>query len=80
MTPIAFAARMDEILRYLGGLLVSPNPTDWQIGRTFALSSDADRLRYVTSLIEDHAEDTRAHEIGWDLRAIIVGYSTEMTA
>ncbi|MFJ4653810.1 hypothetical protein ACIP5Y_21295 [Nocardia sp. NPDC088792] len=73
MTPFEYSQRMDQILRYVGGLLVFPDGTpEWTIGRTFALLPDSERIGFLRTLVNE-TQDTksRAFEIGWDLRAII---------
>jgi hypothetical protein len=73
MTPTEYATRMDELLHYVGSLLVAPQETpEWQVGRTFALLPDNERLTYVRHLSADGTG--RVAEIGWDLRAIILGW------
>lgn len=74
MSIVEYQARLDEILFYVGGLLVAAHDSiDWQIGRTFALLADSERLRYVADLLTK-PESSREWEIGWDLRAIMVGW------
>lgn len=74
MTVTEYQARLDEILFYVGGLLVAARDSvDWQIGRTFALLADCERVRYVADLLTK-PERSREWEIGWDLRAIMVGW------
>lgn len=74
MSIVEYQARLDEILFYVGGLLVAARDSvDWRIGRTFALAADSERLRYVADLLTN-PESTREWEIGWDLHAIMVGW------
>lgn len=73
MTPTEYASMLDELIRYIAGLLVKPMTTvEWRVGREFALMADSDRLRYVRQLSAEG--EGRAAEIGWDLRAIILGW------
>ncbi|MGW4718917.1 hypothetical protein [Nocardia sp. NPDC004260] len=75
MTPYEYSLRLDEILRYVGRLLISPTGSvEWEVGRTFALISDQERLRYLQSLLANSPEGSRLWEIGWDLRAIVLGW------
>lgn len=75
MTPHEYTDWTNQILRYVGGLLVSPeSSTSFEIGRTFALLADSERPRYVAALIEDNRPGTREYEIGWDLRALLIGW------
>lgn len=53
MTPIEYAAHMDELLRYVGSLLIAPpGSEEWKVGRNFALISDSERFRYVRDLLD----------------------------
>lgn len=73
MTPFEYQARLDEILRYVGHLLTYPAGTaEWEVARGFALLSDSDRMRYLREVIK--SDDRRTKEIGWDLRAILLGW------
>lgn len=75
VTPIEYATNMDELLRYVGSLLVCDSTSmEWQIGRNFALISDSERFRYVRDLLESAPPKSRTREIAWDLRAIILGW------
>jgi len=75
MTPTQYQAGLDELLRFVGHLLTCPaGSPEWEVGRTFALASDSERLRYVADLIASTGERSRLHEIGWDLRAILLGW------
>lgn len=82
MTPYEYSARMDQILRYVGRLLIAPeNSAEWLIGRTFALLQDSERLGYLRRTTVDPAASRREREIAWDLRAIALGWSDmELTA
>lgn len=75
MTPLEYFDWTNGILRYVGGLLISSeSSTSFEIGRTFALLPDAERPRYVAALVEDNRPGTREYEIGWDLRALLIGW------
>ncbi|MGV9540867.1 hypothetical protein ACWDSF_06040 [Nocardia beijingensis] len=75
MTPHEYTDWTNQILRYVGGLLISPpESTSFEIGRTFALLADADRPRYVEMLLRENRPGTREYEIGWDLRALLIGW------
>lgn len=74
MTPYEYAQHMDAILRYVGHLLTcAPDSIEWHIGRNFALLDDEQRFRYVQLLVGG-PEGTREFEIGWDLRALLLGW------
>ncbi|WP_305781244.1 hypothetical protein [Nocardia nova] len=78
MSPAEYQARLDEVLRYLGALLVSPaGSEEWRVGRAFATMPDLFRASYIQSLIESGG---RAREIGGDLLAIIQGYPEAVPA
>ncbi|WP_280448400.1 hypothetical protein [Nocardia brasiliensis] len=75
MSPVEYQARLDEILRYVAALLSRPAGTaEWEVGRTFALLADTERYRYIQSLMADHPVESRRWQIGWDLRAILLGW------
>ena len=77
MTPTEYAAWTDSILRYVGRLLTHDAGTpEWTIGRTFALMGhDGIRLAYVEQLVAENREQSRVHEIAWDLRALLLRWS-----
>lgn len=74
MTPQEYTTRLDALLRYVGGLLISSDRTAWEIGRTFALLTDSERPRYLAMLLGTSTEGTREYEIGWDLRALLLAW------
>ena len=79
MTPAEYQSRIDQILRYLGGLLTHPEGSvEWTVGRAFATMPDLMRASYIQSLIDERRG--RAFEIGWDLRSIIQGYPEAVPA
>ncbi|MEV6555916.1 hypothetical protein AB0M22_09380 [Nocardia sp. NPDC051756] len=75
MSIVEYQDNLDDLLRYVAALLTYPaGSPEWEIGRTFALIADQDRWRYLQSLLEDNPAESRPWQIGWDLRAIVLGW------
>lgn len=75
MTPTEYQANVDELLRYVAALLAYPaGSVEWEVGRTFALLADHERWRYLQGLLDDNPAESRPWVIGWDLRAILLGW------